>query len=127
MQYDHRDEEECATQHFRGGLYGVTATVELNMRSRQAVVELRGIPIGGSLSGIGWLQDEDKEEGGVVLDEEFAQKLAWRMVSIESASLNRTENTVTVVAHVPLIGATSIVLKRVNPEPIVAEPCEREA
>lgn len=114
MQYDHRSEEECSTQHFRGGLYGVTASVELHLRSRKAIVQLRGVPIGGSLSGTGWLQDGDAESGGVVLEEAFAKRLAWRLVSIESASLNRVQNTVTVVVNVPIFGQTTIVLKRVS-------------
>lgn len=77
MRHDHRNKEECATQHFQGGAYGVTATVALNMRTRSAFVELRGLVIGGSLSGVGWLENADAEEGGVVLEEEFEEKLAW--------------------------------------------------
>lgn len=114
MQFDARSEDDCDTQHFRGSLYGVTATVALHMKSRQAEVELRGLPIGGSLVGVGWLKDLDSEAGEVDLEEKFAAKLAWRMVSIQSAALDREANTVTVTVTLPLLGVQSLALKRVS-------------
>lgn len=114
MQFDARGEDDCGTQHFRGSLYGVTATVSLHMKSRQAEVQLRGLPIGGSLTGIGRLKDLNGEEGEVELEEGFAAQLAWRMVSIQSAALDRVANTVTVTVTVPLFGAQSLELQRVS-------------
>ena len=71
-------------------MYGVTATVELNMKNRRANVQLRGVPVGGRLSGTGWLDDADSEAGGVVLEPEFSERLSKRFVSVQSAALNRT-------------------------------------
>jgi|TARA_B110001452_G_scaffold178009_1_gene149367 hypothetical protein len=114
MQFDLRSKDECATQHYRGSLYGVTATVALEMATREAHVELRGVPLGGTIAGIGWLKNIDGEVGEVELEEAFAAALAWRMVSIQAASLDRHANTVTVHVTVPLLGAQQLALKRVN-------------
>lgn len=114
MQFDLRAKDECATQHFRGSMYGVTATVALELASREAHVELRGLPLGGRIAGIGWLKNIDGEAGEVELEEEFAAALAWRMISIQAASLDRHANTVTVHVTVPLLGAQQLSLKRAN-------------
>lgn len=114
MQFDIRNTDDCTTQHFRGSMYGVTASVALDLRTREAHVELRGIALGGSVAGVGWLKNIDGEEGDVELDDEFASKLAWRMVSIQTASLNRDTNSVTVHVTVPVLGAQTLELKRVN-------------
>ena len=109
------DEDEGGTQHFRGALYGVTATVALHMRTREAKVELRGVPLGGSLSGGGWLKDLDGDAGEVELDAALAAKLAWRLVRIRSAALDRRTNTMTVAIVLPLLGEQALALKRVHP------------
>jgi len=103
-------------QHFRGGMYGVVASVALNLGTRHAEISLRGAPIGGSLSGSGWLKAEqaDALSGGVVLDPDFEKTLARRLVSIQHASLDRETNTVTVTVTVPIFGKTVLVLKRVE-------------
>ena len=103
-------------QHFRGGMYGVVASVALNLGTRHAEISLRGAPIGGSLSGSGWLKAEqaDALSGGVVLDPDFEKTLARRLVSIQHASLDRETNTVTVTVTVPIFGQTVLVLKRVE-------------
>lgn len=109
--------EECKVRKYRGSLYGVTAKVELDLRRREALVQLYGIPIGGSVKGKGWLQnapgaDEGREEGGVWLEDELAAKLARRMVTIVNAKLDRKQNTVVVTAIVPFLGEQTIVLHR---------------
>ena len=103
-------------QHFRGGLYGVVASVALNLGTRHAEISLRGAPVGGTLSGSGWLKAEHAEaySGGVVLDPDFERQLARRFVSIEHASLDREANTVTVTVIVPVFGKNVLVLKRVE-------------
>jgi len=103
-------------QHFRGGMYGVVASVALNLGTRHAEISLRGAPIGGSLSGSGWLKAEqaDALSGGVVLDPDFEKTLARRLVSIQHASLDRETNTVSVTVTVPIFGKTVLVLKRVE-------------
>ena len=103
-------------QHFRGGVYGVVASVALNLGTRHAEISLRGAPIGGSLSGSGWLKADraDALSGGVVLDPDFERTLSRRFVSIQHASLDRETNTVTVTVTVPIFGQTVLVLKRVE-------------
>ena len=103
-------------QHFRGGLYGVVASVALNLGTRHAEISLRGAPVGGTLSGSGWLKAEHAEaySGGVVLDPDFERQLSRRFVSIEHASLDREANTVTVTVIVPVFGRNVMVLKRVE-------------
>tara|TARA_B110000444_G_scaffold144835_1_gene135465 strand:- start:859 stop:1284 length:426 start_codon:yes stop_codon:yes gene_type:complete len=105
---------ECSVQHFRGSMLGVTASVALDVRTRRAFVELRGVALGGSVSGVGWLKNVDSDEGEVELEKEFEAKLARRMVSIQSASMDRVANTVTVRATVPLFGSQSLILERVE-------------
>ena len=109
-----RRAEQCGTQRFAGSLYGVAASVELDLRTREARVELRGLPLGGRVAGVGWLKNVDGEAGEVELEEEFAAKLAWRRVSIQAAALDRASNTVTVHVTVPLLGAQQLELQRVG-------------
>jgi len=97
-------------EHFEGTFYGVTAKVDLNMRTRVANVYLNGIPIGGRISGTGWLKDPEAESGTVVLEPEFAKRLDRRFVSIYSARLDREQHTVTVRAKVPILGTIALVL-----------------
>lgn len=103
-------------QHFQGGMYGVSASIALNLSTRHAEISLRGAPVGGTLSGSGWLKTEHAEaySGGVVLDPDFAKQLARRFVSIQHASLNRETNTVTVTVTVPIFGRNVLVLRRIE-------------
>jgi hypothetical protein len=95
---------------FEGSFYGVTAQVELNMRTRVAQVRLNGVPLGGRISGTGWLKDPESESGTVVLEPTFEARLARRYVSIYSARLDRKEHTVTVNVKIPVLGIMSLVL-----------------
>lgn len=97
-------------EHFEGHFYGVRAAVDLNMRTRVADVHLNGVPLGGCISGTGWLKDPEAEFGTVVLDAEFERRLRRRFVSIHSARLDRQQHTVTVGAKVPVLGDIDIVL-----------------
>ena len=55
-------------ERFSGSFYGVSAKVELNMRTRIAVVHLKGAPVGGRVSGTGWLKNPEEEAGtGLIL------------------------------------------------------------
>jgi len=102
--------------HFEGSFYGVYARVALNMNTRVAHVTLSGIPLGGSLEGEGWLKSAGTESGPVVLQEEFAARLARRYVEISRASLDRGAKTVTVWASVPLLGEIEMVLNETTPD-----------
>ena len=98
-------------EHFEGTFYGVTAQVDLNMRTRVADVSLNGVPLGGRISGTGWLSDPQAESGTVVLETEFAKRLHRRFVSIYSARLDRLRHMVVVKAKVPLLGVIELVLE----------------
>ena len=96
---------------FEGSFYGVSAAVELNMRTRVALVRLNGVPIGGRISGTGWLKDPESESGTVVLEPSFEARLARIYVSIHSAHLCRKHHTVTVNVKIPALGVMSLVLE----------------
>ena len=124
MLFDQRNDEDCAVQHYRGGLYVVTATVALHPKTRLAEISLSGIVLGGTLTGTGTLDHPDDEAGGVVLDEQLQESLSRRFISIQRAELNRTDNTVTVEATVPLLGKITIFMKRVGaPDEDAAGEC----
>ena len=103
-------------QHFRGSMYGVVASVALNLGTRHAEISLRGAPVGGTIDGSGWLKADHAEaySGGVVLDPDFERTLSRRFESIQRASLERGTNTVTVTVTVPIFGQTVLVLLRVD-------------
>ena len=46
------------------------------MRTRVAKVSLNGVPLGGRISGTGWLANAEAEDGSVVLAPEFRAPLA---------------------------------------------------
>tara|TARA_B110000858_G_scaffold95651_1_gene110198 strand:+ start:57 stop:464 length:408 start_codon:yes stop_codon:yes gene_type:complete len=97
-------------ERFAGTFYGVTASVDLNMRTRVAIVRLSGAPLGGSISGTGWLKSPEAESGTVVIDPEFSKQLSRRFISISSAHLDRQRHTVTVNVKVPILGLVALVL-----------------
>ena len=97
-------------ERFAGTFYGVTASVDLNMRTRMAVVRLSGAPLGGRISGTGWLKSAEAESGAVVLDPAFSKRLSRRFISIDSAHLDRKRHTVTVSVKVPILGLVAFVL-----------------
>ena len=101
-------------QQFQGGMLGVRARVSLDMDTRKARIELMGAPMGGYVQGVGWLRDPKAEAGGVVVDQEFARKLARRMVGIRHAALNRRTRTVSVTVTVPIFGQQTLVLQHVK-------------
>lgn len=97
-------------EHFEGRFYGVSAKVALNMRTRVAQVSLSGVPLGGRISGTGWLSDSEAEGGTVVLAPEFERRLGRRMVSVYRARLDRAKHTVTVGVQIPVLGKMDLVL-----------------
>ena len=110
------DDAQAEVHHFRGGLYGVVASVALDLRTRHANVTLRGAPLGGVLSGKGWLAAEKANaySGAVVLDPDFRIRLERRFVRVHSAAYDPRASTVTVVVKVPVFGTTNLVLTRVE-------------
>ena len=47
------DDAQAEVRNFRGAIYGVVASVALDLSTRHANVTLRGVPLGGTLSGAG--------------------------------------------------------------------------
>ena len=67
---------------FRGAFYGVSAIVALNRDAHTANVTLRGLPIGGTLTGTAW-HPSGVDGGEIVLEERFAAALKQRLVTLE--------------------------------------------
>ncbi len=97
-------------EHFTGSFYGVSAKVELNMRTRVAMVHLNGAPLGGRISGTGWLHDRQLEQGKVVLEPTFEKRLRRRFVKIYRATFDRKRHTVTVGVKIPVFGEIELTL-----------------
>ena len=97
--------------NYGGSFYGVTARVELNMRTRVAQIHLSGVPLGGCISGAGWLTTPNHESGTVVLEPAFEKRLSRRFITIYGASLNREMHTVTVKVKLPVMGSLELTLK----------------
>lgn len=96
---------------YKGSFYGVTARVELNMRTRVAQIHLSGAPLGGRISGTGRLSNPNHESGTVVLEPAFEKRLRRRFVTIYGASLDRKMHTVTVHVKLPVVGTLKLTLK----------------
>lgn len=114
-------------QNYTGGVFGVTAEVELNLRTRVAHVKLEGIPIGGKVEGEGWLASPTAETGPVVLQPEFEAALRRRRIRITEAALDRHANTVLVTASVPVLGEQRILLRAVQGPPANPKPSPASA
>ena len=107
------------TQLYKGGLYGVRVSVELNTRTRMANVALSGYVLGGArLSGLAWLAYDnglynENKPGAVVLDDEFSAVLSKLMVSIKHVAFNENDGVATVAVMLPVLGTKTVTLKRV--------------
>ena len=80
------------------------------MRTRVAMVHLNGAPLGGRISGVGWLHDREREEGQVVLEPVFEKRLRRRFVKIYRATFDRKQHTVTVGVKIPVLGEVELTL-----------------
>ncbi len=116
-----------SVQNYTGGVFGVSAEVELNLRTRVAHVKLKGVPIGGTVEGEGWLASPTVEAGAVVLEPSFEAALRRRRIRIVRAALDRNANTVTVTASVPVIGEQRILLRPVHGPPARPPPMDAPA
>jgi hypothetical protein len=114
-------------QNYTGGVFGVSAEVELNLRTRVAHVKLEGIPIGGKVEGEGWLASPTAETGPVVLEPGFEAALRRRRIRITTAALDRNANTVLVTASVPVLGEQRILLRAVHGPPARPPPMDAPA
>lgn len=97
--------------------FGVSANAVLDTGRRYATVTLSGIVLGGRIEGNGWLgtvgADRAKADDGlVILDPDFEERLQRRGITVRYASLNQTSDTLVVTVTIPIFGVQSIVLHR---------------
>ena len=109
-------------QNYTGGVFGVSAEVELNLRTRVGHVKMRGAPIGGTVEGEGWLASTTAEDGAVVLEPAFEAALRRRRIRITRAAFDRNANTVTVTARIPVLGEQRVLLRPLHGPPANPRP-----
>lgn len=97
---------------FEGGLFGVKAKVLLYPEQERALVQLKGIPIGGPIAGVAWFKPDGM---AVELDPEFERLLRRRLVRIESAGAEEGYGAVWVRVRLPrVLGTHTMSLARVD-------------
>ena len=95
---------------YHGSLLGVSAELMLFRKSERAVVTLKGIPLGGSISGVARFQ---KDGFNVDLDEDLKVALKRRRVKIEGAGAFHDYSKVWVLIQLPLgLGRHTLSLDR---------------
>jgi len=101
---------EQLVKDYEGRFYGVRVQVELRVQSMVAMVHLTGIPVGGRVSGTGWLKHHARDKGVVVLEAGFEKRLRKRRVVIHGAALAKDGHALAVFVQLPLVGNVSLVL-----------------
>ena len=96
---------------YTGGLLGVRAEVSLNERRGVAALELRGAPVGGSLSG----EARFDTRGRVVLDRRLQTALARRFVHVLSVSHSPHGDALTIELRLPIFGARTLCMSPAPP------------
>lgn len=95
---------------YEGTLLGVHAIVFLHKREERAVITLRGLPLGGSISGTAVFEDDGVS---VKLDPHLRRALKRRHVQIEGAGALYNDSEVWVLVKLPLgLGRHTISLRR---------------
>ena len=98
------------TMQFDGGMMGVKASVILDRRSERALINLRGVPVGGSLSGMAWFKNDGES---VEIESDLYHALGRRGVSIVSAGAYKDYSYVWVRVKLPLaMGTVQIILPK---------------
>lgn len=96
--------------YYEGGLLGVKAEVKLFQQTEHALIKLRGIPLGGEISGIAWFR---KDNFDVALEPKLALALKRRHVSIEGAGAFHDYSKMWVLIRLPLgLGRHTVSLDR---------------
>ena len=95
---------------YRGALLGVHAQVSLYRRRERAIITLRGMPLGGRISGVAHF---DADGVNVRLDPELNRALSKRHVKIEGAGVVDRFEKVWVTVQLPLkLGTHKMYLTR---------------
>lgn len=90
---------------------GVRALVFVDRSLDRAFVSLSGIPLGGSVSGVAWFQEDGES---VVVESELYKALGRRGVSIVSAGTKQDFSYVWVKIQLPIgLGVHRMILPRV--------------
>lgn len=98
------------TMRYDGKLLGVSASVLLDRQSERAMVNLKGVPVGGSLTGMAWFK---KDGESVIVENELYQALGRRGVSIVNAGAYKDYSYVWVRVKLPLgLGTHRMILPR---------------
>lgn len=93
------------TEKYAGSLLGVHARVELDEVKRLADVTLRGLPLGGEISGTGWFE----LDGSLRVHPDIERVMKRRACSIINAS--RTDQVLTIFLNLPLFGIRKLEMK----------------
>ena len=100
------------TMQYDGGLLGVKASVILDRKSETAFVNLRGAPIGGSLSGMAKFKADGES---VEVESQLYHALGRRGVSIVNAGAYKDYSYVWVRVKLPLgLGTHRMILPRTS-------------
>ena len=95
---------------YDGKLLGVSASVLLDRESERAMVNLKGVPVGGSLTGMAWFK---KDGESVIVENQLYQALGKRGVAIVNAGAYKDYSYVWVRVKLPLgLGTHRMILPR---------------
>jgi hypothetical protein len=98
------------TMQFHGKLLGVSASVLLDKRAERAVINLRGVPVGGSLTGMAWFKEDGES---VEVESDLYNALARRGVAIINAGAYEDYSYVWVRVQLPMgLGCHRMILPR---------------
>tara|TARA_Y100000748_G_scaffold141366_1_gene118540 strand:+ start:141 stop:521 length:381 start_codon:yes stop_codon:yes gene_type:complete len=97
---------------FEGGMLGVHARVELLMEEHRALINLSGLPLGGTIAGEATFDDEHN----VVMDEQMDRALRRRLVAVVGVEPHVDFQSLRVRVTLPLLGAKTIKMYRVPNE-----------
>lgn len=93
---------------YSGSLLGVSARVVLDEVDRLAHVQLRGVVLGGEVSGVGWFEPD----GSLRVQPSIERVMQRRACKILGAA--RGDDTLTIDLQLPLFGKRAMVLERVG-------------
>ena len=94
---------------FRGGMLGVHARVELLLEEKRALINLTGLPLGGTIEGEATFDDDHN----VVMDEQMDRALRRRLVAIVGVEPHVDFQSLRVRVVLPVFGERTLKMHRV--------------